>query len=127
MAQILLRGAYLKHNYYITKNLNTIEGFIITPNANGQERKALQVIRKYMSGMDISYQGQVYVAELMNGELDVHLNKLPMARKAFYFSTLPAESGEDSIFELNDIQNVIDNLIWISKKIQSTKASGLVV
>lgn len=125
MAHILLRGAYLKHNYYIAKNLNAIEGFIITP--NGQERKALQVIRKYMPGMDISYQGQVYVAELMNGELDVHLNKLPAARKAFYFSTLPAESGEDSLFELNDIQNVIDNLIWISKKIQSTKASGLVV
>lgn len=125
MVRILLRGAYLKHHYYIAKNLNVIEGFIITP--NGQERKALQVIRKYISGMDISYQGQVYVAELMNGELDVHLNKIPMARKAFYFSTLPAESKEDSIFELNDIQNVIDNLIWISKKIQSTKASGLVV
>lgn len=125
MARILLRGAYLKHNYYIAKNLNAIEGFIITP--NGQERKALQVIRKYVSGMGISYQGQVYVAELMNGELDVHLNKLPAARKAFYFSTLPAESDEDSIFELNDIQNVIDNLIWISKKIQSTKASDLVV
>lgn len=125
MSQILLRGSYLNHVYYIIRHSNSIEGFIISP--TNLEKRILEVIQKNINDLDISYQGRAYVDELMNGELEVHRDKVPMSKGAFYFTFNSTEANGHSVFELNHVQITIKDLLLIIKLAKSTKACGLIV